>query len=130
MSRKYPYEGSERAVPTILIIDDEPSITDVVAEVLTDEGYETLTACGGRDALNVLAERHPDLLLLDLFMPEMSGLDLLAKLQADERLAKIPVVMMTAGAMANLSIGHAGPTQVLAKPFDVDHLLATVRTLV
>lgn len=122
--------GSERAVPTILIIDDEPSITDVVAEVLTDEGYETLIASGGRDALHMLAECRPDLMLLDLFMPEMSGLDLLAQLQADERLASIPVVMMTAGAMANLSFGHGGPTQVIAKPFDVEDLLATVRTLV
>lgn len=117
-------------MPTILIIDDEPSITDVVAEVLTDEGYETLIASGGRDALDLLAAHRPDLMLLDLFMPEMSGLDLLARLQADKRLAGIPVVMMTAGVMGDMNLSHSGPTHVLAKPFNVDDLIATVRTLV
>lgn len=117
-------------MPTILIIDDEPAITDVVAEVLIDEGYETLTAWGGRHALDLIAERRPDLMLLDLFMPEMSGLELLARLQSDEHLASIPVLMMTAGAPGNLALCHGGPTQLISKPFDVDDLLATVRTMV
>jgi CheY-like chemotaxis protein len=122
--------GSEHAVPTILIIDDEPTIIDVVAEVLTDEGYETLTARGGQAALALLAQQRPDLMLLDLFMPEMSGLDLLARLEADESLATIPVVMMTAGALGNVDLSRGRPTQVIRKPFDMDDLIATVRTMV
>lgn len=117
-------------MPTILIIDDEPTIIDVVAEVLTDEGYETLTARGGQAALAMIAARRPDLMVLDLFMPEMSGLDLLARIQADETLSSIPVVLMTAGALGNLTVSHAGPTQMIRKPFDMDDLISTVRTLV
>lgn len=117
-------------MPTILIIDDEPTITDVVAEVHTDEGYETLTARGAQAALAMLASQRPDLMLLDLFMPEMSGLDLLAHLRADASLASIPVVMMTAGALSSADLGPDGRTRVIRKPFDMDHLIATVRTLV
>ncbi len=115
---------------TILIIDDEPTIIEVVAEVLADEGYETLTATGGRDALHLLAAQRPDLMLLDLYMPDMSGLDLLALLQSDAALASIPVVMMTAGVLSALELEHAGPTQIISKPFNVDDLVATVRRLV
>lgn len=116
-------------MPTVLIIDDEPTIAEVVAEVLTDEGYRTLTARGARDGLSMLAEHRPDLMVLDLIMPEMSGLELLARLQSDAFLAHIPVVMMTAGTLSGLALRHAGPTQLLSKPFNVDDLLATVLTL-
>lgn len=116
-------------MPTILIIDDEPAIAEVVAEVLTDEGYMTLTASGGRDALALLAEHRPDLMLLDVYMPEMSGLDLLRQLRDDEALARIPVVMMTAGTLNDLELSRSGATQVLSKPFDVEALISTVRTL-
>lgn len=122
--------GSESPVPTILIVDDEPTITEVVAEVLGDEGYATITARGGSDALALMAAQRPDLMLLDLVMPEMSGIDLLARLQGDANLASIPVVMMTAGSYGNLVLSHGGPTQLLSKPFNVDDLIATVRTMV
>jgi CheY-like chemotaxis protein len=122
--------GSERTVPTILIIDDEPSIAEVVAEVLLDEGYDPQTAASGREALALLAERRPDLILLDLFMPEMNGLDLLAHLQGDPALALIPVVLMTAGALCELDLHHSGVAQVISKPFNLNELIATVQTLV
>lgn len=115
---------------TILIIDDEPAIAEIVSEVLVDEGYETLTASRGRDALDLIAEHPPDLLLLDVYMPEMSGLDLLAHIQGDAMLSLIPVVMMTAGAVSELNLSLNGAAQVISKPFNVDDLIATVRTLV
>ncbi|NTU84866.1 MAG: response regulator [Chloroflexales bacterium] len=117
-------------MPTILIIDDEPAIAEVVAEVLLDEGYETLTANRGRDALDIMAEHRPDLMLLDVYMPEMSGLDLLAHIQGDAALSLIPVVVMTAGTMSELDLSRTGAAQVISKPFNVDDLIATVRTLV
>lgn len=118
-----------RAVPTILIIDDEASIAEVMAEVLLDEGYATLTANHGREALALIATCRPDLMLLDLFMPEMSGLDVLAHMQHDAALALIPVVMMTAGSISDLDLSHKGVIQVMSKPFSLDELIATVRTL-
>lgn len=115
---------------TILIIDDEPAIAEVVAEVLTDEGFLTLTAPNGHAALSMLAEQRPDLMLLDVFMPGMSGLDLLARLKGDAALAGIPVVMMSAGAFSDNQLNEQGAAQVISKPFDVDQLVQTVRTLV
>lgn len=117
-------------MPTILIIDDEPAIAEVVAEVLVDEGYEALTASRGRDALALIATRPPDLMLVDLYMPEMSGLDLLAHIRGDAVLSLIPIVMMTAGTLSEFDLGRSGAAQVISKPFNVDDLIATVRMLV
>ncbi|MEI8167874.1 MAG: response regulator, partial [Chloroflexales bacterium] len=92
-------------------------------------GYATLTANHGREALALIATCRPDLMLLDLFMPEMSGLDVLAHMQHDAALALIPVVMMTAGSISDLDLSHKGVIQVMSKPFSLDELIATVRTL-
>ena len=105
---------------TVLVVDDDEAIREVVAEVLRDEGYRVTCAENGAQAL--LELRHgtpPDLMLLDLMMPVLSGWEVLEELDGDERLAQLPVVVVSA---------MAGPPtrEHLLKPIDLDRLLSTV----
>jgi CheY-like chemotaxis protein len=113
----------------ILIVDDELPIADVVAELLGEEGYATRIATGGDHALAMLENERPDLVLLDLYMPGMSGVDLLARLRADANLAGLPVVVMTAGAIDSAELTGRGASGMISKPFEVEALLHTVREL-
>lgn len=82
--------------PTILVVDDASDIRDVLARLLRLAGYKSLTAEGGEAALASVAAEGPDLIVLDLMMPDMSGLEVLRRLRADPRYSRLPVVMFTA----------------------------------
>jgi CheY-like chemotaxis protein len=113
----------------VLIVDDDADIRDAVREVLQDEGYATVEASQGREALELLrrAEVKPDLLLLDLMMPMMDGWQLRARLREDPTLVAIPIVIMTAHAGVLRAVTNVEPpTPVLAKPLDLDRLLELV----
>ena len=104
-------------------MDDDDSIREVLAEVLRDEGYEVACAGNGEQALDQLRERgHPDLMLLDLMMPVMSGWELLEILQGHADLSHSPVIIVSA-------MSAPGAWEHLAKPIDLDRLLATVSRL-
>ena len=110
---------------TILVADDDPSILDLLDDVLTDEGYRVLRARDGAQALARLEAGGCDLLLTDNMMPVMSGTELIARLRERPDLA-VPVILMSAAP----PIPRPGPPVVfLAKPFDLADLLATVATL-
>jgi CheY-like chemotaxis protein len=104
-------------------VDDDDDIREVIADILRAEGYEVVCASNGAKALEELhKERQPDLVLLDLMMPIMSGWEVLEAIQAQEALARIPVVVVSAM--------HApGACEQLAKPVDLEHLLSTVGRL-
>jgi CheY-like chemotaxis protein len=109
--------------PSVLVVDDDDSIREVIAEVLRDEGYDVTCAGNGQQALGELREHgHPDLMLLDLMMPVMSGWELLELLQASPDLSKIPVIVVSA-------MSAPGPCEHLAKPIDLDRLLDAVSRL-
>jgi CheY-like chemotaxis protein len=80
----------------VLVVDDDPAIRAFVSELLVDEGYEVRAATNGRDALTVLASWRPDVILLDLMMPEMDGWAFLATQQRHLELVCIPVIVMSA----------------------------------
>jgi CheY-like chemotaxis protein len=110
-------------VARILVIDDDSDIREVVGEALTYAGYEVATARDGREGLAACRSFHPDLILLDLMMPGVSGWEFRAAQQRDPALAAIPVVVVTA-------LGHDPDIQVsalLAKPFRLEDLLSEVR---
>jgi CheY-like chemotaxis protein len=108
----------------ILVVDDDPGVRDVVTLVLGDEGFPVATAADGRQALASIAAERPDLVLLDLNMPEMTGWEVLSQLQAER--AGIPVVLLTAeqGGQAEAQRCHADG--YLGKPFDIADLLTVV----
>jgi CheY-like chemotaxis protein len=108
---------------SVLVVDDDQAIREVIAEVLRDEGYQVVCAENGAQAMREIhKDHHPDLVLLDLMMPVMSGWEVLEELQGDAELSRIPVVIVSA-------MNAPGAREHLAKPIDLEHLLATVGRL-
>ena len=108
----------------VLVVDDELSIQQVIGDLLRDEGYDVRFAGSGHRALWVLETEQPDLVLLDLMMPDGDGWEVLHTLQVHPPLHAIPVVIISAGVSPHRLDGVSVP--FLAKPFDLERLLATV----
>jgi putative two-component system response regulator len=113
---------------TIFIVDDEPATRQVIAHLLEEAGYATIEAGSGREALEMLSRKLPDLILLDLVMPGMGGLDLLRTLKSDGRTLSIPTIIITgmSGDEARISALQGGAADFLIKPFDKTELRTRV----
>lgn len=115
----------------ILVVDDEPDIRYLEQVALESDGHLVMTASDGDDALAAIEVEVPDVVLLDVMMPEVDGWTLLERLKShfDERIATVRVIMVTSlGADMEMARGGiSGAVQYLVKPVDVDDLLATVR---
>lgn len=109
---------------TVLVVDDEPSIRDLIVAVLQDEGYRAIGAGSGSRALELLPIERPDLIVMDIMMPEMDGREALRRIRTTPNLRHIPVVMMSAAYVPE-QIGEE-IAAFLPKPFDLDHLLDTI----
>jgi DNA-binding response OmpR family regulator len=115
-------------VKIVLVVDDEPALRAAVCAILGDEGYAVLEASHGPAMLELLAEEHADLVLLDVMMPGGDGRAAYRELRARADLPDVPVVMMSAAVRPDgLDPSIAA---FLRKPFDLDHLLALVATLI
>jgi two-component system response regulator MprA len=123
-------ERERPAERRVLVVDDDPSIQGFLAEALTDEGYGVRTAANGREALTVLAGWHPDLILLDLMMPEMDGWAFRAEQRTRADLADVPVIVLSAMRDLTSRVQTLDPAGVFAKPFDLERLLATIERLI
>lgn len=116
------------AATLVLIVDDDEDVREMVELTLTLEGFDTETASDGIDALDRLRTgRAPSLVLLDLRMPRMNGLELLKVVKREAALASIPIVVLTADAASTAAALAAGATACLAKPLEVEDLIAAVR---
>lgn len=115
----------------ILAVDDERHIVRLVQINLQKEGYEVVTAGNGREALEKVKSEKPDLIVMDVMMPEMDGFEALEHLKADEVTAKIPVIMLTAKAQdADVFSGwQKGADLYLTKPFNPSELLTFVKRI-
>ena len=112
------------ATAQVLVVDDDPDIRSVVEAILSGEGYQVTTASNGRLAWEMIARQQPDVVLLDLQMPVMTGWELLGLIR--ERGLQVPIVVMTAGYRAKAEAERHGAAAHLSKPFDLNDLLATV----
>jgi two-component system phosphate regulon response regulator PhoB len=114
----------------ILVVEDDPDIRELIAYTLGKEGYETTQAPNGEDGLKAMAERKPDLVLLDVMLPGMDGLELLRRAKADKALRGIPVLMVSArGEEVDVVSGlELGADDYVTKPFSPRVLVARVRT--
>jgi len=111
-------------VNLVLVVDDEPAIREVVADILRDHGFDTVLAWSGRRMLEILESVRPSLILLDMMMPDVDGPGALRRIKDRPDLREIPVVLMSAAmGPGELDREIAG---FLSKPFDLDHLLETV----
>ena len=113
---------------TILVVDDEKNYLLVLKELLVEEGYEVLTAQSGADALAILNETELDLVVTDMKMPGMSGVELLEKLKQKD--PQLPVVMMTAFGTVEKAVEamKKGAFDYISKPFDNEILKKTIAT--
>jgi two-component system KDP operon response regulator KdpE len=114
--------------PLVLVADDEPRITKLVSIALSEEGFRVVTASGGEDALLKAEEVRPDIVLLDIVMPDLDGIEVMRQLR--ER-RPIPVILLTAkGSTADKAKGlDLGADDYIAKPFHPDELSARVRAV-
>jgi CheY-like chemotaxis protein len=113
---------------TILVCDDDPSLRELVRAVL-GERYRFVEAADGTEALVIARELRPDLIVLDVMLPGLSGIEVLEALRADEELRETPVVVITAWSHAEIEAQVAGADRFVSKPFDPDDLSAAVEEL-
>jgi DNA-binding response OmpR family regulator len=113
----------------VLVVDDDPSIQGFLAEALADEGYGVRTAANGREALAILQGWRPDLILLDLMMPEMDGWAFRGEQRAMADVSDVPVIVLSAARDLAAKTGDLKPAQVFSKPFDLEALLGTIERL-
>jgi DNA-binding response OmpR family regulator len=114
--------------PLILVVDDDPKILRLLRVELTAQGFQVLVAERGRDALELAERQRPDLVILDIIMPGMDGLEVLRRLRES---SGVPVILLTAkGTDADKIIGlELGADDYLAKPFNPEELTARVRAV-
>src|SRR5512135_263555 len=115
----------------ILVVDDTPRNVKLLADLLAVKGYNVVTAASGREALAQLEAERPDLVLLDVVMPEMSGYEVCRKIRESSSTAMLPVIMVTALDPAEERVNgiEAGADDFLTKPINQPELLARVKSL-
>ena len=114
----------------VLCIEDHPEMIELIRLILGREGFEVEGAIGGREGLKAIQERPPDLILLDLMMPDVDGWEVYRQIKADEALRRIPVIAVTAKAQSIdrvLGLHIAGMDDFITKPFGPKELTASVR---
>jgi len=120
-----------RDPPRILVVDDVPDNLDILQMRLENQGYEVVTAGDGVEALEKVRELQPDLVLLDIMMPRMDGIEAVKRLKADTALPFIPVILVTARADAKDVVAGlaSGGDDYMTKPVDHAALSARVRSM-
>jgi PAS domain S-box-containing protein len=122
--RRQHKKRTDRAL-TVLVVDDDPAVQDVLSSILTKEGYDILSANDGVQALEIMRQTPPDIVTLDVMMPEMDGWSLLGIMKSDHALAHIPVIMLTI--VDDRNLGYSlGASEFMTKPIDRPRLLALI----
>ncbi|MEO8838633.1 MAG: response regulator, partial [Herbaspirillum sp.] len=114
--------------PMVLIVDDDDFQRKVVSTLLAAENYRLVVASGGVEALNVLRKIQPDLILMDIMMPDLDGIETTRRLKTMPQYAHVPVIMLTGKSegAAVRSSKEAGAADFIVKPFDRDTLLRKI----
>ena len=116
----------------VLLIEDEPNIIEAIRFILSREGWRVDTCSDGGNALAAVRNRNPDLVILDVMLPNRSGYDILSDMRADEAMRDIPVMMLTArGQKKDKELAdRLGVNKFMTKPFSNAEMLASARELV
>lgn len=113
----------------ILIVDDEPDIVETVQFLMQSEGFETITAMDGEEALKKAKEENPDLMILDVMLPKINGYKVCRLLKFDNKYKHIPILMLTARSQEEDKIigEETGADEYITKPFNIDELVDKIR---
>ena len=116
---------------TIMVVDDNPDIITIVKTILEGKGFTVFSASSGQELLNLLKNQKPDLLILDIMMPEMDGLEVLTQLKAVTETASIPVILLTAKVQYEDVLGgyKLGADYYITKPFTSTQLINGINLL-
>ncbi|MBI3419156.1 MAG: response regulator [Proteobacteria bacterium] len=115
---------------TVLVVEDNELNTKLFRDLLISKGHRVLETREGKEALRLAHDEHPDLILMDIQLPEISGYDLIKMIKKDSAIAKIPVIAVTAFAMKGdeEKIRQSGCEDYLAKPISISSFLQTVQS--
>jgi two-component system, OmpR family, response regulator VicR len=119
----------ENTAKIILCVEDEQEMVDLIKLILSRHGFDVLGATSGLEGLSVIKKVHPDLVLLDLMMPDMDGWEVYQKMKADDKTKDIPVIVVTARAQnidKVLGLHIAKVDDYIAKPFSPQELLDSI----
>jgi CheY-like chemotaxis protein len=116
---------------TIMVVDDNPDIITIVKTILEGRGYTVFSASSGPELLNLLPNQKPDLIILDIMMPEMDGLEVLTRLKGKNETATIPVILLTAKVQYEDVLGgyKLGADYYITKPFTSTQLVNGINLL-
>ncbi|HEY1011245.1 MAG TPA: response regulator [Herpetosiphonaceae bacterium] len=113
---------------TILVVDDETSLLEMITDVLEEEGHRVITAMNGQEGLAALIRQRPDLIICDVMMPVMDGVEMCRTMQANPAYAGIPVLMISAAREGRIK-DQCAYQGFLSKPFGLDALLEALERL-
>jgi CheY-like chemotaxis protein len=113
---------------TILVVDDEQPVVDLLTDMLEDEGHTVVSAYNGRIALEMVAHQQPDLVISDVMMPFVDGIQLCRRLREEHDAKSLPVILMSAALPPDLA--SCGANAFLGKPFDIDRFVGLITTYV
>jgi CheY-like chemotaxis protein len=117
-------------MPIVLVVDDTPVVRETMAKILRVEGFDTVCAANGQEALDALGRVSPDVMLLDIMMPVMDGMQFLKRIRGNPKWAKVPVIVMTALSddETSLEANQLGANEFLVKThFTVAGMLETIK---
>jgi DNA-binding response OmpR family regulator len=125
-------DTSEEEMPKILVAEDEPDIRELIVFSLKFAGFDVVTAVDGEQAVQMALQEKPDLVMLDVRMPKMTGYEACAAIKKSDELKEVPVIMLSAkGQHAEIEAGlEAGAYEYILKPFVLDELVNKVRAAV
>ncbi len=112
----------------ILVVDDEPPIVRLMGFILARHGHQILSAVNGEQALEMVREHNPDIVLLDIMMPRIDGYEVARTLRADPKYARLPIIMLSAKAQEeDIQKGiEVGVDEYITKPFSPEHVVHAV----
>jgi DNA-binding response OmpR family regulator len=127
-----PKNADIKTMPlTVLVVDDEPDLVELIAYNLQQQGHTVLTANNGTDAIELAKSRQPDLIVLDVMMPELNGVEVARRLRSQTETATVPIIMLTAKTEESHEIEGlgAGADDYITKPFSMQILLARINAM-
>jgi CheY-like chemotaxis protein len=120
---------AKRDTPLILVIEDYPDTRDLLSSLLRTKGYTVVEACDGKEGLRQANRIRPDLILMDLALPAMDGVEATRKIRQRDKLSQTPIFAISSFATADVARDaiDAGCTQVFRKPIEIEAFLGTIR---